>query len=1491
VTRRRLWLGLALFVATLTLLAGAAVVLLPRYARPLLLWQLQSSTGRPVTIAAVDVSLATGEFSVRGLRVRDRDGGLLAELDRLEGRFHPRSLLRLRLWIERLVLTEPHVRIVRVAPNRFNISDLLERPGSRRLLDVSIDRFTISGGWVALEDRVLTPARTWRSESIQLDAHDLTTLAPRGTAFGSTTIAGALVTVRVEDLRLAPVHLRATVNLRDLDLRLPALYLPGDGPLTLERGTVDAGLTVAVDAREGTTLDADAVVGRLALRRRGVDGDALSAPELQILVRQLRQRRDGLSLRYASVGGDVTVLDPTTTPPRPITFSDLTLTASGLEQNMLESAQVAAHASVPGGGEVDIGGTVGVGRRRADLRVRARGIELATLARYLPLQGRLAGLGTADLRVVASQAGALQLTVTGEGRIDRLSLDDGSRTLAAATRMTATGLVYTWPARVTVGQLTVTRPVLTVERDAAGAIGLAALLRERVPTETDGRSVTPPTAAPAADIRIARLLVEDGFAAVSDASSRSQVEVNRLALNAGNVVWPGDGAADVELSAVMAGAEVSARGTVHAARRRAEMSVGVRGLPLATVQPWLPVVGRVRGALSRADVRVSASHAGALALTVAGGVTLEHVALVDGARTPVSASGVVLRGVDYTWPALLRVTELTLAQPAVVVERDAAGGFDLARLVQPSGPRPSDAPADGESAPALDVAVARLQIDDGRASITDAAAGATVQLERVALTAGDLAWPLRGVSRIQLGAELAGGRLTARGTVDGAQRSAELALTVRGAHLATLQPWLPIVGRVGGTADADVTTTLALQTPFTLTLRGKLGVADLAFLDGTRPLLTVGRADASGVDLQWPASLAIDRLRVRTPWAQIERDSQGELSLRAIFKRRPERPAPVASEPVAAGAVPGLEVSVREALFEDGGANIVDDVVEPAARFELRGSRLDLRNLSWPSRGPASVALTTPMPGAGTLKARGTFTIEPTRLNLDAELDQVDLTPGRPYLPRDARVAGRLSGRVRVTGTFDDTISLVVDGDAAADRLAFGDADRRLASAQRVEVTGLRYQYPTTVRVRQLALRKPWALVERNPDGSLQLVSVLTGPRPAPTTAATGDGTSAPATASGLRVALLKLSVDDGFLRFVDRTTNPAYAEELSGITLLAEGLGTNPRRHGTLDLRGTLASGNALAVRGQVGGLTGPRFLDLTLEVKDVPVPRLNPYLDQLSSWIARQGTVTASLHYKLDGDDLEATNVLDLNGLELEQGGRGNEVQRRVGLPLGLLVSLLKNRQGQIHLTLPVKGRLSAPDFHYSEAMWAAVRNLAIKLVSLPFSWVGGMYYTEDARIDSLQIWPVNFTTARTTPTSAGAAQLQRLLTFLKESPAIRLRARPVTTVADVTALRRAALESRLAAAGDDAGARRQAAIALYAELFPRRELPTSDEVLLEDLTRETPTPSGALRALAAGRTAAIRDALVAAGLPPERLEPAESRTAVESEGEGRMEFEIVR
>ena len=1423
--RRRWVLGTLLVVVVLLLVAGTlAIVALPRVARTVAIWRLEALTNRPVTIEALDLSLQSGRFSVRGLRVNDRDGGLLARFDSLEGRFHRRSLWQGHLWIEDLVLTNGNVRIVRTGPDRFNISDLLERPREPSGgLRVTVDHFAIKDSWVSLEDRVLSPVRTWRSENIQLDARDITTTARRGTAVGSTTVAGALVTLRVSELQLVPVHLHADVNIRDLDLTLVDLYMPPDSVAEVESGVAHTALAIDFDAKDGLRLDAEGVVQNVTVGRPEVKGDEVTSPEIRFLVRELRQRPGSLALRYASLEGDVTVLDPTTSPATPLKFKEVTATASDLDPT--KGAQLAIHGTLPGVGEVDIGGSAGVKPRRADVRVRARSVDLGFLGHYLPFEARLAGVGTADVRVVASDDKALAVSVTGDAVLEKVRVSDGARTPVTAKRVAVHGLAYTYPATVRVADLTVTEPSTIVERNADGTLNLAALARRRpAPAEaraaaSAGRSAT----TPAVDVTVTRLNVIDGRASVTDAVSGGRVEAANIDVAAEDFTWPSRGPARVRVSTDAAGGRVSAHGTVDAGPQRANLTVTARKVDLAMAEPWLPpAAGRVRG-IADADVTLA----------------------------------------------------LGLAPLSVEAKGSVAGG----NLVWTDGVRPQ-------------VHVARLDV-----------------------SAEDVTWPSRGPARVRMTSTVAGGQLTARGTVDAGARRATLAVKASAVDLTTAQPWLPIVGQVHGAADADVTVTVGLE-PFSLELKGALGTSNLAFLEGGKPLLTVKRVDATGIDLAWPTRLAIDRLRVNTPWAEVARNTQGELSLRALFRRRADRPAPPPpspdiaaaatpnAPPPAAGPVPGMQVSLRDALFENGGARIIDDAVEPAARFELNGSRLELRNLTWPARGAAAIQASTPMPGGGTLKARGTFSIEPTKLVLDAELDQVDLAPGRPYLPFDARINGKVSGRAKINGTFGDTIALVIDGDATIDRLGLGDLDRRLATVQKVELTGFRYAYPTSVRIRELTLQKPWTLVERNSDGSLELVSLFKAKRAGaaartPVTRASTppapSGPAKPAEPARVRVVISKLRMTEGFIRFVDRTTNPPYAEEISGITLVGDNLGTTPTRQGaaprrgTLDLRGTLASGTPLAVKGQVGSYPGPLFLDITVNVEDFPVPRLNPYLDRLSSWIARQGTLTAALSYKVNGDELDAVNQVEIDGLQLEPGGHGGEFRRRTGLPLDTLASLLKDRKGVIKLTIPVSGRLSAPEFEYSEAVWAALRNLTIKLVALPFSLVGKLFFTEDSRIESVQIDPVTFQTATPKPDKDGAEQIEHLATFLKETPELSLRLRPVTTVADVTRLRREALESKLATLGADEAARRQAAVGLYTELFPRREPPTSDEVLYDELTRETPTPPRALRTLATDRVAAVRDALIRAGIPAERLEPMESRTAVESEGTARVEFEI--
>jgi uncharacterized protein involved in outer membrane biogenesis len=223
VIRRRtmVLVGLIAIVA-LAVLGAAMVVTTPDIVRRAAVWRLEILTERRVTIDRVDVNLFTGDVAVHGLSIADRDEpGDLARVELIKARLHRRSLLAFHVWVKDLVVERSSVRIVRFTGNRFNISDLLDRPArppSR--LGVTIDHLRITDGTVILEDRTLRPPRTWRSERIAIEARNLSTARGDGTADGSTIVAGSPVHVHVEDLRLQPIHVRAHVTVGNADLAL-----------------------------------------------------------------------------------------------------------------------------------------------------------------------------------------------------------------------------------------------------------------------------------------------------------------------------------------------------------------------------------------------------------------------------------------------------------------------------------------------------------------------------------------------------------------------------------------------------------------------------------------------------------------------------------------------------------------------------------------------------------------------------------------------------------------------------------------------------------------------------------------------------------------------------------------------------------------------------------------------------------------------------------------------------------------------------------------------------------------------------------------------------------------------------------------------------------------------------------------------------------------------------------------------------------------------
>jgi Domain of Unknown Function (DUF748) len=1615
VTRRRLLRSLVAALIVSLALVAVGMAALPTILRWAAATALARATGRTVTLGAVELSLARGRAALRGLRVLDRDGGPLLTLDRAEVRFVPRELFRLHGHVTEATVQAVSLRIVRTGPNEYNVSDLLGRREARagRPPAVTIDRFDLLGASIVVEDRTLTPPRTWRVDPLEVHAHDASTVAgaPPGEATLAAVAAGAPIVLSLTDLRLAPLALRGVLTIQNVDASLVAVYLPPASPISPTRGTLTVSASIEHDATAGSRVGVDAAFANVEVKRVGQETAYLTAPAVSVKVEGLRVRDRTIELgRLAVDGGSIVLEDSRLKTARRWKVDGIALEARNLSSARDAPPGTATARAATSGARLEVWVTnVRLAPLEAAATAIIRNVDLSLAQLYLP----------ADLPI-QPRRGIIDATVRvehGASRGTRLALDAGLTAIelerpqhhvtAPAVRVRVDDVELTNGA-VAVGGVSVTGERLAIEERAATPVrrwpvqnlvlearnlssrrdavqGVASLratvagaaasifvtgariqplefhattilrgvdaavvrlylppefpveLRRGVVNATVGLGQAADSSTLTADATLTGLEAQGrgtfATSSVTAPSVRVAIADGRRqgpALSVGRVELTGTGtladsrgkAARLDFSAIRiatenltwpvrapAGVAISLRfqdrgeldgsGTAKLTAPlptiawAADLALKFRRVDLAPLAVYVPAAAGFGGRV-RADVTASLAYAGALTAQVRGEVGGARFALVEGDRTLLSLRSINAGGLDIQWPGRVAVKQLRLREPYALVTRDREGQFPLAAMARPSrAGEVTPAPAAPKRAlPAL--AIEEVLVEDGKATFVDEGATPAVRVElpRLKLTARNVTWPARNPVDVTLEGVLpSGGALKIAGAATADPLGVDLTVSGRDFDLAQLQPYLGFRARVGGRITTNLKVTGQLAAPARVRLQGDVTLSGLDVTDGQRSVITAELLNLTGVDADWPARVDVDRVRIRRAWAQIERDAQGRFLLRDLFERpeasRPARPAREATATASAPAAP-TRVSFREGVFEDQAATIVDAAVSPPVRLEVKGARLALYDFDYPQTKPARVEVKSPMPGGGSVEVAGTVQLAPMRVETRAKLDAVAIEPLQSYVPIEGKAAGKVSGDVALKLALEPT-TVQLTGAARLQAFRLNDGDRAVVAVSRLETTGIDVDWPRRIAVESVKLRRPRLLIERDDTGEFRIRRLVT-PRWASTAPATrgpapagaGPGTTRPAPS----IEIGTLSLEKALARFVDYTTEPDYAEGLEDLDVTVAPLTTAPGRRTRFSVTGTIGGGS-LALKGE--GAYGERpVLDMTLEIRNYIVPRAAPYLAHYTGWVARSGGLDVKGVYKLDGAELETRHDVVARGLEVASIDERDEVARRVGLPFGMLVSLLKDARGEIKLSLPVSGDLGTREFDYKEAMWASVRNLAIRLVALPFSKIGSLFFSEDSKVKAVSLAPVVFEPGTDAFGPEMEAHLKKVSEFLTGAPAVKVVLEPILIEADVWALRQAQLLARLDRPGP--GSALERAQGEYRERWPGRPVPATLDALVAELASAETLPPDAMRTLGTRRLEAVRRSLTAAGIDAARL-PGSARGSplVEAAGRPRIEFEL--
>jgi hypothetical protein len=827
---------------------------------------------------------------------------------------------------------------------------------------------------------------------------------------------------------------------------------------------------------------------------------------------------------------------------------------------------------------------------------------------------------------------------------------------------------------------------------------------------------------------------------------------------------------------------------------------------------------------------------------------------------------------------------------------DATGRFEDVALLRPEGGEPfavvphQTAEIAGFGFRDGDLQLARLAVN-GAMSVRDASMkqGGRYPLSTVRASVSDLTWPARTPGRLDLLTSIPGGGTVAvSGTLQPPPAASQLRLRLRNLDLAPWAQFVPVAARITGVAEADLNLNEPLAADVPARVQGSVAVNRLSVADARQELLGARRVEARGLELHWPRRLVVTRVLLSGPRGTIERDRAGNLPLSTLARPAavsPGESAPRSVEPAHAAATQPLGVEIGEVAVQDGRMTWRDETVSPVALLAVSGIDASVTGVGWPVRGPLGVRGAVRPPGGGHVQVVGHVGLEPLTADLRVMTRSAELAPYQPYVPIPARLGGAADMDVAVVVGPPAEQRVTVRGSATLSRVDVRDGERTVARIERARATGLELDWPQRLAIRQVALLQPWLLIERDQQGGLPLRTLLA---PSAGSGAATPVANAAAPGEPFAVSIGRVTADEGGIRIVDRAISPAFAVDLQPAALRVDGFSTVPAAPARVDLAGRVGASAELALRGTIGAFGGPLRLDLSGELREFALPRTNPYLLHQVGWQTREGRLTTKLSCRIDGDALSARTDVRLSRLQLVRGASHDEAQARIGLPLGLITTLMKDRRGDINVSFPVGGRLSDPRFDFRETIWSAIRAVAINAVTSPVSWIGRVQFTPDSRIERIQVDPVTFEPGTATLTAQGEGRAGRLIAFLDQLPDVTLALTPVVSSRDAQEMRRLTLEAAVdRAARQDRVSRDEATARLFARRFPGQPVPDNAAATLAALLERLPLPTEELPELAAQRLAAIRATAKRAGIDSGRL--AEARLAQREDGESQVEIEV--
>lgn len=780
----------------------------------------------------------------------------------------------------------------------------------------------------------------------------------------------------------------------------------------------------------------------------------------------------------------------------------------------------------------------------------------------------------------------------------------------------------------------------------------------------------------------------------------------------------------------------------------------------------------------------------------------------------VQAMSVVKRG--------LIVSSVRLTKPYVNVERNKDLTYNFSDLIVPgAAPAKEEKPQEP-----FKFSINNIELKNGSADFFDAPRNTRHTVRDLNISVpfiSDLPYDLMSYVQPSFAATVNGTVIALKGKTRPFDESLETTMDInlKDVNIPYYLAYSPVplkIRLLSGTLDVQATVSFKQykERPPTVSVKGTLGLNNIRLAaTETKRFLEFPSLSISFLPSDLMAKeVHLSEVNLRAPKLYVERDRGGELVImKALLAQLGVSQAAQEPAPAEAAPLPIIDIdtfSIQDGMLqfldwqpvpvaEEGG----DDTQEPAIVL-INAIGLKAGALSTRKDSKGRLELSVHVNRKGTVQTSGSIGLVPLDLDTTVKINGIELAPFQPYIAQRADVFvndGRVSanGTARVRTGEAGVLSVTYRGRASISRLDLRDSSNdELLSWKLLQFSGIEAgSKPLSLKIQTISLSDFAARLVVDEDGALNFLKIAkngTGADEKGQEGTTqGPSSSAEAEKSPLKqepppdIVIGQVLLANGNVNFTDRHVKPMYTANLIEIGGKVSGLSSREDMMADLFLRGSVDQYAPLVITGKIHPLGKDLSADIRADFKDMELSTLTPYSGTYLGNAVEKGKLSFGLEYHIAKKKLEAKNDIFIDQLTL---GEKIDSPKATSLPVGLAIALLKDRNGEIRLDIPVTGEIDNPEFRVLKVILKVLGNLLVKAATSPFALLGSLMGGEE-------LGYVEFDYGSSGVAEDNAKKLDTLVKALYDRPGLKLEmAGYVDPAKDSEALRASRMKNLIAA-----------------------------------------------------------------------------------------------